>query len=65
MIKRYNFDRRDYIFKKEMNNIIGHLWLSAFCFTLHYCNDIDKKFRFQELINNLKNLEIPFTKINN
>ena len=62
LVKRYNFDRRDYIFKNEMNNIIGHLWLSVFCFTFHYCNDIDKKFRFQELMNNLKNLEIPFTK---
>jgi hypothetical protein len=62
LIKRYNFDRRDYIFKNEMNNIIGHLWLSVFCFTFHYCNDIDKKYRFQELMNNLKNLEIPFTK---
>ena len=62
LVKRFNFDRKDYIFKNEMNNIIGHLWLIAFCFTFHYCNDIDKKFRFQELMNNLKNLEIPFTK---
>ena len=62
LVKRFNFDRRDYIFKNEMNNIIGHLWLSVFCFTFYYCNDIDKKFRFQELMKNLNYLEIPFTK---
>ena len=62
LVKRFNFDRKAYIFKNEMNNIIGHLWLSVFCFTFYYCNDIDKKFRFQELMKNLNFLEIPFTK---
>ena len=61
LIKRYNFDRKDYIFKNEMNNIIGYLWMSVFSFTFYYCNDIDKKFRFQEMMKYLRNLEIPFT----
>ena len=61
LVKRYYFDRNDYIFKNEMNYIIGYLWLSVFCFTFYYCDDTDKKFRFQELMKYLKNLEIPFS----
>lgn len=44
-----------------MNNIIGYLWMTVFCFTFHYCDDFEKKFRFQEMMKNLGNLEIPFT----
>ena len=61
LVKRYNFNRNDFLFKNESNNIIGCLWICIFCFTFYYCNDIDKKFRFQELMKNLKNLEIPYT----
>jgi len=61
LVKRYNFDRKDIFSKNEMNNIIGYLWLGIFCLTFYYCNDTDKKYRFEEMMNNLRNLEIPFT----
>jgi transcription elongation factor Elf1 len=61
LVKRYYFDRNDYFLRNEMNYIIESLWLSVFCFTFWYCDDTDKKFRFQELMNNLKRIEIPFT----
>ena len=41
-----------------MRNNVGYLWLCIFCFTFYYCDEIDKKYRFQELFNNLKQMEI-------
>ena len=57
LINRYNFDKNQFVVKNEMRNNVGYLWLSIFCFTFYYCDDIDKEYRFQELSNNLKKME--------
>jgi len=57
LINRYNFDKNQFVIKNEMRNNVGYLWLSIFCFTFYYCDDIDKNFRFQELLVNLKKME--------
>ena len=57
LIYRYNFDKSRFMIKNEMRNNVGYLWLSIFCFTFYYCDDFDKRYRFQELFNNLRKME--------
>ena len=61
LIKRFKFNQNDHTFKNEMSNIIEYLWLTTFCLTFYYCQDMEKKIRYQELIKNLKHLEIPYS----
>ena len=58
LVNRYIFDKNQYFIENEMRNNVGYLWLCIFCFTFYYCDEIDKKYRFQELFNNLKQMEI-------
>ena len=57
LVVRYNFDKNSFVIKNEMRNNVGYLWLSMFCFTFYYCDEEDKKYRFQELFDNLKKME--------
>ena len=57
LINRYNFDKNQFVVKNEMRNNVGYLWLSIFCFTFYYCDDIDKTYLFQELFYNMKNMD--------
>ena len=57
LVVRYNFDKNQFVIKNEMRNNVGYLWLSMFCFTFYYCDEEDKKYRFQELFDNLKKME--------
>ena len=58
LVNRYIFDKNQYFIENEMRNNVGYLWLCIFCFTFYYCDEIDKKYRFQELFNNLKQMLI-------
>ena len=58
LVNRYIFDKNQFFIENEMRNNVGYLWLSIFCFTFYYCDEIDKTYRFQELFNNLKKMEI-------
>ena len=58
LVNRYCFDKNQYFIENEMRNNVGYLWLSIFCFTFYYCDEMDKTYRFQELFNNLKKMEI-------
>ena len=57
LVNRYNYDKSQFPSNHEMKNNVGYLWLSIFCFTFYYCDDIDKNYKFQELLDNLKKFE--------
>lgn len=36
--------------KNEVSNSLNKVWVYVFCLTFHYCDDIEKNFRFEELM---------------
>ena len=49
-MNRYLVDLNKIDIKKEVLNSLHKLWLYIFCLTFYYCDEIEKYFRFEELM---------------
>ena len=41
-------------YHNEVYNALYQTWLISFCLTFHYCDEIEKLYRFEELTKNIK-----------
>ena len=59
------FDMSSYNVPSENENALYLLWLNIFCLTLHYCDEKEKEYRYEEMIDNLSRVVIDRDKIIN
>ena len=59
------FDISSYNIPSENENALYLLWLNLFCLTLHYCDEKEKEFRYEEMIDHLSRVNIDRNKIIN
>ena len=63
--KIFLFDISSYNVPSENENALYLLWLNIFCLTLHYCDEKEKEYRYEEMIDNLSRVVIDRDKIIN
>ena len=51
LVNRYIIDISTILYANELVNMLNKVWIIVFCMTFYYCNDIEKQFRFEELMN--------------
>ena len=49
-VNRYMLDYNKHEYHNEVYNTLYQIWLIVFCLTFHYCDEIEKLYRFEELI---------------
>ena len=49
-VNRYMLDYNKQEYHNEVYNTLYQIWLIVFCLTFHYCDEIEKLYRFEELI---------------
>ena len=49
-MSRYTVDLDKVDVKNEVSNSLNKVWVYVFCLTFHYCDEIEKNFRFEELM---------------
>ena len=59
------FDVSSYNVPSENENALYLLWLNIFCLTLHYCDEKEKEYRYEEMIDHLSRVVIDRDKIIN
>ena len=57
------FDESSFTAPNEVQNSLYLLWLNVFCLTLHYCDEKEKEYRFEEMIENLSEVTIDRNRI--
>ena len=57
------FDGSSFIAPNEIENSVYLLWLNIFCLTLHYCDEKEKEYRYEEMMDNLSRVTIDKNKI--
>ena len=62
-INRYNLDYNKCEYHNEVYNTLYQVWLIVFCLTFHYCDEMEKLYRFEELIRIIPKLIDPEEKI--
>ena len=62
-INRYILDYKTHEYHNEVLNALYQTWLIVFCLTFHYCNELEKLYRFEELIRILPKLIDPNEKV--
>ena len=56
LVNRYIIDINKIVYGNEVMNMLNKVWVIIFCMTFYYCNDIEKHFRFEELMNLLPDI---------
>ena len=62
-VNRYIIDMNKFEYHNEVYNALYQTWLIIFSLTFHYCDEIEKLYRFEELIKILPKLIDPEEKI--
>ena len=62
-VNRYMLDYNKHEYHNEVLNALYQTWLIVFCLTFHYCDRLEKQYRFEELIRILPKLIDPQQKI--
>lgn len=63
--KIYLFDFKNYNAPNEIENSLYLLWLNIFCLTLHYCDEKEKEYRYEEMMDHLSRITLERTRIIN
>ena len=61
----YLFDIKNYDVLNEIENSLYLLWLNIFCLTLHYCDEKEKEYRYEEMIDHLSRVTYEKNRIIN
>jgi hypothetical protein len=59
----YLFDISKHSYPAEMDNSLYLLWLNIFCLTLHYCDEKEKEFRYEQMIDYLSRITFDKSKV--
>ena len=59
------FDINTFIAPDEYENALYLLWLNIFCLTLHYCEEREKQFRYEEMVDLLRLITLEKKRIIN
>ena len=62
-VNRYFIEMNKFEYHNEVYNALYQTWLISFCLTFHYCDEIEKLYRFEELIKILPKVIDPEEKI--
>ena len=62
-INRYFLDYNKYEYHNEVYNNLYQIWIIVFCLTFHYCDELEKLYRFEELIRLIPKVIDPDEKI--
>ena len=62
-VDRYMVDMNKFEYHNEVYNALYQTWFITFSLTFHYCDEIEKLYRFEELIKTLPKLIDPEEKI--
>ena len=61
----YLFDIESYKIPSEIENSLYLLWLNIFCLTLHYCDETEKEYRYEEMMDHLSRITMEKHRIIN
>jgi len=61
----YLYDIKSYHDPREIENSLYLLWINVFCLTLHYCDEKEKEYRYEEMIDHLSRITFEKTKVIN
>ena len=61
----YLFDLESYNIPSEIENSLYLLWLNIFCLTLHYCDETEKEYRYEEMMDHLSRITMEKHRIIN
>lgn len=55
-VSQYQFITTKLLFEHEMEDYIFIIWIKLFALTFYYCDEVEKNFRFYEMLSNLKKI---------
>ena len=61
----YLFDIANYNAPSEIENSLYLLWLNIFCLTLHYCDEKEKEYRYEEMMDHLSRVTLEKSRVIN
>ena len=59
------FDINNYNNPSEIENSLYLLWINIFCLTLHYCDEKEKEYRYEEMMDHLSRITLGKNRIIN
>ena len=54
----YLFDIKSFEIPMEIENSLYLLWINIFCLTLYYCNEKEKEYRYEEMMDHLSRITL-------
>ena len=61
----YLYDIKAFKDPREIENSLYLLWINIFCLTLHYCDEKEKEYRYEEMMDHLSRITFEKNKIIN